>query len=74
MNEIKEKNKTFFVIKVKEHLDNSWEELFEGMNITSNSEVTTISGIVSDQSALHGLLNKVRDWGLTLIAVEQKNQ
>jgi hypothetical protein len=69
MNEIKEKNKTFFVIKVKEHLDNSWEELFEGMNITSNSEVTTISGIVSDQSALHGLLNKVRDWGLTLIAV-----
>jgi hypothetical protein len=69
-----EQNKMFFEIKVKEHLDNSWEELFEGMNITSNGKSTTISGFVTDQSALHGLLNKVRDWGLTLISVGQKNQ
>ncbi|MCB0111789.1 MAG: hypothetical protein KDE53_37955 [Caldilineaceae bacterium] len=31
--------------------------------------ITTLEGTLPDQAALHGLLNKIRDWGLPLIAV-----
>jgi hypothetical protein len=42
------------------------------MAITCRSDGTTIlSGPVRDQAALHGLLLKVRDLGLTLISVNQ---
>ena len=41
-----------------------------GLTLTTNSDgTTTIHGIVVDQSALHGLLQKVRDIGLPLISV-----
>ena len=32
---------------------------------------TTLTGEVTDQAALHGLINRVRDLGLTLVAVER---
>jgi len=72
MGETKELDKAFYEIKVNGRLDAWWEELFDGMTIESNNNLTTISGSVADQSALHGLLNKVRDMGLTLISVEQR--
>jgi hypothetical protein len=72
MHNIGELNKISCVIKVKGRLDRKWEELFDGMEITTADNCTTISGTVTDQSAFHGLLNTVRDLGLKLIAVEQK--
>lgn len=45
-------------------------ELFEGMSIACQNNVTTISGMVADQAALHGLLARVRDYGLTLISIK----
>lgn len=69
MNEIKKLDKAFYEIKVKGRLDAWWEEMFDGMSIVSTDHVTTISGFVADQSALHGLLAKIRDFGLTLISV-----
>jgi hypothetical protein len=61
---------TTYTITVKGHLDASWSDWFDAMTIThaENGE-TLLSGPVFDQSALHGLLNKVRDLGLTLISV-----
>jgi hypothetical protein len=49
-----------------------WEIEFEGLTITleDNGE-TVLTGPVVDQAALHGLLRKVRDLGLPLIAVLQ---
>ena len=45
---------------------------FDGMGLSHASDGTTIlSGPVVDQAALHGLLSKVRDLGLPLIAVIQ---
>jgi hypothetical protein len=67
---IKEKDKTFYEIQVKGNLDAGWMELFDGMNITGQDNVTTISGVVADQAALHGLLARVRDYGLTLISIK----
>ena len=66
----KELDKTFYEIQVKGYLDARWNELFEGMNIAWQDNVTTISGMVADQAALHGLLARVRDYGLVLLSVK----
>lgn len=68
---IKELDKTFYEIQVKGYLDARWNELFDGMSIARQDNVTTISGVVADQAALHGLLARVRDYGLVLISINQ---
>jgi len=70
MNKGKELDKTFYEIQVTGRLDQWCQELFEGMTIASKDNVTTISGFVPDQAALHGLLAKVRDFGLVLVSVK----
>ena len=54
---------------VKGCLDNSWSDWFDGLVITTDCDrgETTLVGTVADQTALHGLLNKVRNLGLTLL-------
>lgn len=66
----KEIDRTFYEIQVKGYLDARWNELFEGMTIGWKNNVTTISGMVADQAALHGLLARVRDYGLVLISIK----
>ena len=68
----KEIDKTFYEIQVKGYLDARWNELFEGMTIAWKNNVTTISGMVADQAALHGLLTRVRDYGLVLISIKSR--
>jgi hypothetical protein len=61
-----------FEIRVKGHLPQDWSEWFEGMPITHTPEgETVLAGPVRDQAALFGVLMKVRDLGLILIAVNQ---
>ena len=56
-----------YEIRLKGHLDARWADRFAGMSFNHESDGTTIlSGQVVDQAALHGLLRKVRDLGLTL--------
>ena len=59
-----------YQIKVKGQLGSQWSDWFEDMTITYQEGMTTIAGEVLDQAALHGLLIRVRDLGLTLISVE----
>lgn len=66
---IEELDRTFYEIQVKGYLDARWNELFDGMSIDWKDNVTTISGEVADQAALHGLLARVRDYGLVLISI-----
>jgi hypothetical protein len=66
----KELDKTFYEIQVKGYLDARWNEMFDGMSIAWQDNVTTISGEVADQAALHGLLARVRDYGLVLISIK----
>jgi hypothetical protein len=62
----------FFEIKVKGHLDSHWSEWFEGLTMTyDDCGNTLLSGPVTDQAALHGLLNKIRDMNLALISVNR---
>jgi hypothetical protein len=59
-----------YKIRLKGHLDDRWAEWFEGLTITLEEDGNTLlTGPVIDQAALHGLLKKVRDLGLTLLSV-----
>jgi hypothetical protein len=59
-----------YEIRLKGHLDARWAAWFDGLTLTRDSDGTTIIyGPVTDQAALHGLLQKTRDLGLPLISV-----
>ena len=61
-----------YEIRIKGHLDTRWAAWFEGMSLTHAADGTTaLSGIVTDQAALHGLLQKLRDLGVPLISVTE---
>ncbi len=60
----------FYEIRVKGHLDGRWSEWFDGLTIVNVEDGDALlSGEIVDQAALHGVLNKVRDLGLPLLAV-----
>lgn len=61
---------TGYVIRVEGHLASNWADWFEGLTIRCHSDgTTTLSGPISDQAALQGMLLKVRDLGLALVSV-----
>ncbi len=61
-----------YEIRIAGHLPSQWSDWFEGLTITLEEDGDTLlTGPVVDQAALHGLLRKLRDTGLTLIAVNQ---
>jgi len=59
-----------YQIKVKGQLDTSRSEWFEGWTITQENDGTTmLTGRVIDQSALHGVLIKIRNLNLPIVSV-----
>jgi len=58
-----------YTIRVREKLDRRWEEWFNGMELTTDSEGTLLTGVLPDQSALHGIIATIHRLGLQLIAV-----
>jgi hypothetical protein len=66
---------TIYQIRVKGHLGPQWTDWFDGLVITleDNGE-TSLSGVVVDQAALHGLLRRIRDLGMPLVSVSRKEQ
>ena len=66
-------NPTQYQIYIKGHLDERRMRWFEGLDVTPLPDgKTVISGPISDQAALHGLLNRIRDLGMELISVQPK--
>lgn len=60
-----------YKIRVKGLLRNQWVTWFEGVSIEPEGSFTIITADVPDQSALHGLIEKVRDIGLPLISIKR---
>lgn len=61
---------TTYKIRIKGHLGHSWEDWFDHASVTKADDGETIlTCTVRDQSALHGLLRRIRDLGVPLISV-----
>lgn len=62
---------TAYQICLRGILDPKWSDWFDGLTITSQGDETLLTGTVCDQAALHGILAKINNLGLTLISVSQ---
>ena len=60
-------------IRIAGRVKNGWSDFMSNMDEfceqENGSTVTTITGVVTDQAALHGLLERIRDLNLTLLSV-----
>jgi len=61
---------TVFQIRIQGHLSQQWQDWFEGLSITLEEDGNTLlTGPVVDQSALHGILKKIRNLGMPLLSL-----
>jgi NADPH:quinone reductase-like Zn-dependent oxidoreductase len=59
-----------YEIRINGHLDDRWTTWFDGMTVTRNDDgTTTFDGVIADQAALHGVLQRMRDAALPLVSV-----
>jgi hypothetical protein len=59
-----------FQIRIRGQLDSGWADWFGELTVTLQEDGDTLlTGPVADQAALHGLLKKVRDLGMSLVSV-----
>jgi hypothetical protein len=59
-----------YQVRIKGPVDFQWADWFAGMTVSATEDGDTlITGPVEDQAALHGLLKKLRDRGLTLLSI-----
>lgn len=59
-----------YQIRIEGHLGEHWAEVFGGMSFTLTDDGDTLLyGPVADQAALHGLLRRIRDSGMSLVSV-----
>ncbi len=62
-------------MKVRGRFGKSWSEYFNGLTITDEKHkdgaaLTVLSGVIPDQAALHGLIQKFRDLGLVIVEIQ----
>lgn len=62
---------THYQICLEGILDERWLRCFAGLEVKANADDQTIICGEFDQSALHGLFNRIRDLGVTLISVQR---
>ena len=61
-----------YQIRIKDHLDEAWINWFSPLVISNHANgEATLTGAIRDQAELHGLLNRVFDLNLTLLAVHR---
>ena len=59
----------WYEIRIQGRLHDRWSTWLDGLTLSHDDGTTVLRGPVTDQAALHGLLNKVRDIGLPLLSV-----
>ena len=63
-----------YLIHIQGKIDPGWSEWFDGFTITQQNGETMLEGHVTDQAALHGILAKINDLGLSIISVTKLSQ
>jgi hypothetical protein len=63
-----------YEIRVEGHLAADWSDWFDGLTVCQETSGETLLSGAMDQAALHGVLAKIRDLGLTLVAVNRRTQ
>jgi hypothetical protein len=58
-----------YQIRVRGALDPRWSGWFAGLTISQDQGDTLLAGPLADQAALYGVISRLRDLGLTLLAV-----
>jgi hypothetical protein len=71
--EMTDRDRARYQIKVQGRLSENWSDWFGGMRVTferrsDDASITTLTGVVADQAALRGILDKIWDLNLTLIS------
>ena len=70
--EQEESPSAIYEIRIEGHLDDRWADWFEGMIFTHERDgTTTLCGPLTDQAALHGLINGIMNLGLPLLSVQR---
>jgi hypothetical protein len=62
---------TLYHICLEGILDERWLRQFEGLEVKASPDDQMIICGEFDQSALHGLFNRIRDLGITIISVQR---
>ena len=60
-----------YEIRVRGVLNGRWADWFEGLEVTTDGDETVLTGLLPDQPALHGVLDRVRDLGLSITSVRR---
>ena len=56
-------------------MDTKWADWFDGFSISYEGENTTIMlGEIVDDAALHGVLKRIRDLGITLLSINIQDE
>ena len=64
-----------YEIRLKGHLDTHWSQWFNGLAIYHRKrDETVLTGLIADQAALHGILAKIRDLGIPLLALKRLHE
>ena len=76
MNGVDSPDQADYEIHVEGHLGEEWSSRFDDLTIEARFDhngkpITVLTGTVADQAALHGLVNRIRDLGLTLLLVRR---
>ena len=59
-------------IRVQGHLGDRWAQWAEGLTLTRERDgTTTLTGLLADQAALHGLFNRIRDLNVTIVSLHR---
>lgn len=61
----------YYIIRVRERLDESWSEWFDPLTLSWDGRETVIMGPVEDQTALHGVIGRLQRLGLFLISINR---
>lgn len=61
-----------YEIRVESHLADDWSNWFEGLTIRNETNAeTALTGVITDQAALFGVLTKIHNLNLILVSVKR---